>query len=491
MTSIAVFPPLKRSITDIMDEELYHIPNSPIQFSSRNATQPQTQTQQNQNQSQLFSGFKSINSSPALAHNTLFIHNAVNGSSSSLNASTTDSFLDQYVYSNNLNATSSINSSTNVSTANANSNHGSNVNTNPANFDAMDVDEAFNTPSLFVSPFTDYGNPDSSLLTNNQINPFSFAFPARPTRRRHITTLDDDSSLRSSTKKEDDYLLFNPDIQPSHLINNKSFFNDDYLFVPNIANLAANGIIPGYENDYLLVDDFDEEIEADLSDDEEDDDNYFHFDDDLDDLVMNSNEYPEDNININVNLMDMDDYLKNTSSTNNNPAETIRLNKNDVMNGGYIDVKQDKIAQSHEISSHEIDHEDDIDELELEDEEFDDRRHSTKSFAHKSAAEISANNPNHQCDLINPLTGVPCNKQFSRPYDLIRHQETIHASKKKIFRCVICEGRANGGPGNGKSKTFSRGDALSRHIKVKHGLVGKEAIDIINAAKENVEYVSV
>lgn len=530
MTSIAVFPPLKRSITDIMDEELYHIPNSPIQFSSRNATQPQTQTQQNQNQSQLFSGFKSINSSPALAHNTLFIHNAVNGSSSSLNASTTDSFLDQYVYSNNLNATSSINSSTNVSTANANSNHGSNVNTNPANFDAMDVDEAFNTPSLFVSPFTDYGNPDSSLLTNNQINPFSFvrpqqlqkqappplpqAFPARPTRRRHITTLDDDSSLRSSTKKEDDYLLFNPDIQPSHLINNKSFFNDDYLFVPNsqqydldnsnngttgtVANLAANGIIPGYENDYLLVDDFDEEIEADLSDDEEDDDNYFHFDDDLDDLVMNSNEYPEDNININVNLMDMDDYLKNTSSTNNSnnitdvdPAETIRLNKNDVMNGGYIDVKQDKIAQSHEISSHEIDHEDDIDELELEDEEFDDRRHSTKSFAHKSAAEISANNPNHQCDLINPLTGVPCNKQFSRPYDLIRHQETIHASKKKIFRCVICEGRANGGPGNGKLKTFSRGDALSRHIKVKHGLVGKEAIDIINAAKENVEYVSV
>ena len=302
-----------------MDEELYHIPNSPIQFSSRNATQPQTQTQQNQNQSQLFSGFKSINSSPALAHNTLFIHNAVNGSSSSLNASTTDSFLDQYVYSNNLNATSSINSSTNVSTANANSNHGSNVNTNPANFDAMDVDEAFNTPSLFVSPFTDYGNPDSSL--------------------------------RSSTKKEDDYLLFNPDIQPSHLINNKSFFNDDYLFVPNsqqydldnsnngttgtVANLAANGIIPGYENDYLLVDDFDEEIEADLSDDEEDDDNYFHFDDDLDDLVMNSNEYPEDNININVNLMDMDDYLKNTSSTNNSnnitdvdPAETIRLNKN-------------------------------------------------------------------------------------------------------------------------------------------------------------------
>lgn len=93
--------------------------------------------------------------------------------------------------------------------------------------------------------------------------------------------------------------------------------------------------------------------------------------------------------------------------------------------------------------------------------------------------------------MINPSTGEPCNKQFSRPYDLIRHQDTIHASMKKIFRCVICEGRLNGGPGNGKEKTFSRGDALSRHIKIKHGLVGQDALDLINEAKENVEYIPV
>ncbi|KAM9923178.1 hypothetical protein OXX80_011641, partial [Metschnikowia pulcherrima] len=110
---------------------------------------------------------------------------------------------------------------------------------------------------------------------------------------------------------------------------------------------------------------------------------------------------------------------------------------------------------------------------------------------HKTAAEISATNPEHQCELVNPSNGKPCNRKFSRPYDLIRHQETIHASEKKIYRCVICEGRANGGPGNGKSKTFSRNDALSRHIKVKHGLAGQEALDLINAAKENVEYVMI
>ena len=112
---------------------------------------------------------------------------------------------------------------------------------------------------------------------------------------------------------------------------------------------------------------------------------------------------------------------------------------------------------------------------------------TTKSKKHShgiSGAEITLNNPNHQCNLINPSTGEPCNKQFSRPYDLIRHQDTIHASMKKIFRCVICEGRLNGGPGNGKEKTFSRGDALSRHIKIKHGLVGQDALDLINEAKE-------
>ncbi|ODQ79767.1 hypothetical protein BABINDRAFT_135485 [Babjeviella inositovora NRRL Y-12698] len=87
----------------------------------------------------------------------------------------------------------------------------------------------------------------------------------------------------------------------------------------------------------------------------------------------------------------------------------------------------------------------------------------------------------HQCTLVNPATQQPCLKQFSRPYDLIRHQDTIHASKKKIFRCIICD----------KTKTFSRGDALSRHIRVKHGLQGDDATRAINYAKENVEFVLV
>lgn len=91
----------------------------------------------------------------------------------------------------------------------------------------------------------------------------------------------------------------------------------------------------------------------------------------------------------------------------------------------------------------------------------------------------------HTCQLINPITNEPCYKKFSRPYDLIRHQKTIHASKKKVFRCLICIQQQGA---EGYQKTFSRGDALSRHVKVKHELSGAEAQKAIQFAKENVEY---
>lgn len=91
----------------------------------------------------------------------------------------------------------------------------------------------------------------------------------------------------------------------------------------------------------------------------------------------------------------------------------------------------------------------------------------------------------HTCTLVNPITNEPCSKKFSRPYDLIRHQKTIHASKKKVFRCVICIQQQGT---EGYQKTFSRGDALSRHVKVKHELTGAEAQKAIQFAKENVEF---
>ncbi|KAK6456219.1 zf-C2H2 zinc finger, C2H2 type [Scheffersomyces xylosifermentans] len=594
MTSLAVLPPLKRSITDIMDEELYHVPNSPIQFNTRtNATQNQSmpnmtisQQQSPKLQSQQIQHQMQRSDSPAGAYannnaNALFFQS--NGSNTMLPSvfNTTDTFFEQYVYntantSTMTNNTWSTGSFGNASISSLNDSIHNNTNI------GMDIDESYsnnttqsnstitnpliNTAmSLFpsnVKPFTEYGNPDTFIrpqqLQNRQMSPppapLPQSFPARPNRRRRLTTLDEGDAHNSSKKKEEDYLLFNPNIQPSHLIDNTTnFFNDEFLFVPQnqqqqyeaadgsnvqngtfseAVNNSADGFVPGYENDYLLIEeDFDEEIEADLSEDEEDDeDNYFHVDDEFDQLVMNNN-YNDEEFN-NLDMMDMDEYLRSGSTNNNGnivntnnyndiTPSNIKLDKHDIMNGGFIDVKQDKINETHNSMNNEHNaqqntiynnvstNDEEEDEEQIEDQDLlenDDNfspysmvtppaRKQSRSLEpqphHKSAAEISLNNPNHQCDLINPATGLPCNKPFSRPYDLIRHQETIHASKKKIFRCVICEGRINGGPGNGKSKTFSRGDALSRHIKVKHGLVGKEALDIINEAKENVEYVSV
>ena len=64
----------------------------------------------------------------------------------------------------------------------------------------------------------------------------------------------------------------------------------------------------------------------------------------------------------------------------------------------------------------------------------------------------------HKCTRINPTTNKPCNTIFSRPYDLTRHEDTIHNTNRQKVRCEICN----------DEKTFSRQDALTRHKKVKH-----------------------
>ena len=63
-----------------------------------------------------------------------------------------------------------------------------------------------------------------------------------------------------------------------------------------------------------------------------------------------------------------------------------------------------------------------------------------------------------KCERINPSTGKPCNTIFSRPYDLTRHEDTIHNARKQKVRCHLCT----------EEKTFSRNDALTRHFRVCH-----------------------
>jgi hypothetical protein len=69
----------------------------------------------------------------------------------------------------------------------------------------------------------------------------------------------------------------------------------------------------------------------------------------------------------------------------------------------------------------------------------------------------------HKCERINPTTGKPCNTIFSRPYDLTRHEDTIHNARKQKVRCALCV----------EEKTFSRNDALTRHMVSAHSALRK------------------
>lgn len=59
----------------------------------------------------------------------------------------------------------------------------------------------------------------------------------------------------------------------------------------------------------------------------------------------------------------------------------------------------------------------------------------------------------HRCERVNPSTGKPCHSIFSRPYDLTRHENTIHNPCREKLRCHVCSAE----------KTFTRNDALTRH----------------------------
>jgi hypothetical protein len=69
----------------------------------------------------------------------------------------------------------------------------------------------------------------------------------------------------------------------------------------------------------------------------------------------------------------------------------------------------------------------------------------------------------HKCERINPTTGKPCNTIFSRPYDLTRHEDTIHNVRKQKVKCALCV----------EEKTFSRNDALTRHMVRVHKRIPK------------------
>lgn len=89
----------------------------------------------------------------------------------------------------------------------------------------------------------------------------------------------------------------------------------------------------------------------------------------------------------------------------------------------------------------------------------------------------------HQCHLADPQTHKPCLKIFYGKNELLRHKEFVHATKKRIYKCIYC---ARSGS---KVQSYPRHDLLARHIRRKHGVTGKENKLAVHYAKENVEVI--
>lgn len=91
----------------------------------------------------------------------------------------------------------------------------------------------------------------------------------------------------------------------------------------------------------------------------------------------------------------------------------------------------------------------------------------------------------HQCRLVDPGTLRPCLKIFYGKNELQRHQEFVHATTKKVYRCAYCESTGN------RHQTYPRHDSLARHIRRKHGVTGRENKMAVTLAKQHAEVVDV
>lgn len=111
-----------------------------------------------------------------------------------------------------------------------------------------------------------------------------------------------------------------------------------------------------------------------------------------------------------------------------------------------------------------------------------------KTAATKASNKSSNYDPDvvHECQLPSPdEPDKLCLRRFSRKYELIRHQETVHSKKKKLFKCYVCvKQNPNIGP-----RIFTRHDTLAKHIRVNHKISGREAKAEVAYSKKHAEVV--
>ncbi|KAH3663707.1 hypothetical protein OGAPHI_005108 [Ogataea philodendri] len=349
---------------------------------------------------------------------------------------------------------------------------------------------------------------------------------------------------------QDDFMVYDPALT-------------EQQFLPEILQWELNHKSFPQSNELNIFKTDDVYLDEEFSDDDEDDEDQNKLDEmemDLDDL---SSESSLDDENDNY-LMKPDDFNDSASPHNSNRS-IYSLTTPQTINPRL--VQQDELYQSNAIS---FDDDDDMDEDEnnfsdasddLYTPAFEQRRESVLSDRKppvlksevqeqpsptlrklKTTTRRTTTPPveeskdgeeeEHVCYIANPKTGKPCNKKFSRPYDLVRHQNTIHAPKRSFYRCMLCEDdlrrRNNLEPNNEivislnyrnsqfsvensnanvanshnskkvkssmdngeflSNKTFSRCDALTRHLRFRHGLSNQRVNDAMDYAKRHVEF---
>lgn len=123
---------------------------------------------------------------------------------------------------------------------------------------------------------------------------------------------------------------------------------------------------------------------------------------------------------------------------------------------------------------------------------LDSKSGSQKIINHSDKHSLTSRSSNYDPDVIHechlPSSDEPnkmCLRRFSRKYELIRHQETVHSKKKKLFKCFVC---VKTDPMTGP-RIFTRHDTLAKHIRVNHKISGKEAKAEVAYSKKHAEIV--
>lgn len=144
------------------------------------------------------------------------------------------------------------------------------------------------------------------------------------------------------------------------------------------------------------------------------------------------------------------------------------------------------------LSQASLDDDDDGDANESDEWSGEKRRRLRRTLLARKKLLVTLKSHNYDPDVVHECTlpladepDKPCLRRFLRKYELIRHQETVHLKKKKLFKCFVCvKQNPSVGP-----RIFTRHDTLAKHIRVNHKILGKEAKAEVAFSKSHAEVV--